>query len=114
MHVMYLIKWKMQPGRLSVSSVHPGVAVEEAILSYLSPPGVHATARLLELHSRQSPLKPSRDTAQCDVSKDKVTLHSNETNTLMHLRNDLMSYKRFIKVENLRCLVVRSEAVTTI
>lgn len=102
----------MQLALLSVSSVYPGVAVEETILSYLSPPGVHATARLLELHSCQSPLKPSGDTAQCDVSKDKVSLHSNETNTVMHLINDLMSYKRFPKIENWRCLVFRSVAVT--
>ena len=38
--------------------MYRGVAVEETVLSHLSRPGVHATARLLELHPGQSPLKP--------------------------------------------------------
>ncbi|XP_058475034.1 uncharacterized protein si:ch211-207l14.1 isoform X2 [Solea solea] len=39
-------------------SVYRGEAVEEAVMSYLSCPSVHASAGLLELHQGQSPLTP--------------------------------------------------------
>lgn len=74
--LLYRIKRKMQPALLSVSSVHPGVAVEETVLSYLSPPGVHATARLLELHSCQSPLKASRDSTVGCFKRERNIAHS--------------------------------------
>lgn len=60
------------------------------------------------------PWKPAVSFAQCDVSEAKVTLHSNETNTLMQLINNFMCYKRFVKAENWRCLVFRSVTVTKI
>lgn len=41
---------------LAVSAVYRRVAVEETVLSYVSCSGVHAKARLLELHQGQSTL----------------------------------------------------------
>lgn len=43
---------------LVVSAVYRGVAVEETVLSYMSYSGVHAKARLLEVHQGQSTLRP--------------------------------------------------------
>lgn len=96
-----------------LSASRSGCGGNNSVLPVTSRCPCHSPSSGAPLASK-SPETQQRHSAVWCFKTDKVTLHSNETNTLMHLINDLMSYKRFIKVENLRCPVFRNVAVTMI